>query len=279
MNKENTEFFKLIEEWFVTIPDKTEKGLRELLKGERPIDAGTSVTHKVSSESALLLYNYDLETVNYKLRRKFSESVIFNRAEIKYLTKTLNLDDSQAEALYFLNLLILRNEFVKNQMKVYEEFIASTLSNAFKTINQEGVSDTLRKFRKASNKTKNTFVEGTGLTYIERLKQNAHLFIKTPNVGRPIDREEKTGKITSAIRELFDKSLNLKNESDKNDILSGKIVPSRITKSKVALQLKISRPQFDKWLNVAKLDFEELVNSVQSEFYQSLRNQTNKKRQ
>ncbi len=272
MNKEDTEFFKLIEEWFVTIPDKTEKGLRELLRGERPIDAGTSVTHKVSSEYALLLYNYDLDAIVYKLRRKFSESAVFNRTEIKYLRKTLNLDDSQAEAVYFLNLLILRNEFVKDQMKIYEEFIASTLSNAFKTINQEGVSDTLRKFRKVSNKTKNTFVEGTGLTYIERLKQNAHLFIKTPNVGRPIDREEKTEKITSAIKELFDEILNSKNESNKIDILSGKTVLPRITKSKVALQLNISRPQFDKWLNANKLDFEELVSSVQSEFYQSLRN-------
>lgn len=279
MNRENTEFFKLIEEWFITIPDKTEKGFRELLKGERPIDAGTSVTHKVSSESALLLYNYDLDTIIYKLRRKFSESVIFNRAEIKYLNKTFNLDDSQAEAVYFLNLLILRNEFVRDQVKIYEEFLASILSSTFKTIDQEGVSDALKKFRKVSSKTKNIFVEGVGLTYIERLKQNAHLFIKTPNVGRPIDREEKTEKITLAIKELFDESLNSKNESNKNDILSGKIVPSRITKSKVALQLKISRPQFNKWLNATKLDFEELVNSVQSEFYQSLRNQMSKQKQ
>jgi len=36
---------------------------------------------------------------------------------------------------------------------------------------------------------------------IERLKQNAYLFIKTPNMGRQVDTEDKTEKIALAIKE------------------------------------------------------------------------------
>lgn len=275
MNKEDGKFFKLIEEWFIAIPDKTEKGLLEFLKGERPVDAGTSITHKVNSKSALLLYNYDLDATTYKLRRKFSESVIFSRAEIKYLKKTFGLDEFQAEAIYFLNLLILRDEFVKDQVRAYEEFITSTLSSAFKAMDQEGVSNALRKFRKASNKTKNAFVEGIGLSYIERLKQNAHLFIKTPNVGRPRDAENKTEEITSAIENLFQASFGKINDSNIKDILSGKTSTPKITKIKIAKELNVSRPQFDEWLVRSNLDFEEEVERIQSEFYRRLKARRN----
>lgn len=273
MNKENIEFFEQTEEWFSAISDKTESGLRDFLKGERPADAGASVTRKISSKSNLLLYNYDLEAVRYKLQREFSESAIFDREEIKYLRETFDFNEFRAEAVRFANLLILRNEYVKDCIKIFEEFIATTLSAAFKTIEQDGVSKTLKEFRKASSKAKNTLVEGIGLSYVERLKQNAHLFIKTPNVGRPSDTKDKTDKITSAIKELFEESFGSINESNTKDILNGKIPEPRITKVKVASQLNISRPQFDKWLNNSKLDFEEQVNRVQDEFYQKLKKQ------
>lgn len=274
MNKENTEFFEQTEEWFSAIHDKTESGLRDFLKGERPADAGASVTRKISNKSALLLYNYDLETVRYKLQCKFSESAIFNREETKYLKETFDLDESQAEAVRFANVLILRNQYVKDCIKIFEEFITTTLSGAFKIIEQDGVPKALKEFRKTSNKTKNTLVEGIGLSYIERLKQNAHLFIKTPNVGRPSDTKDKTNKITSAIKELFKESFDLINESNTKDILNGKVPTPKITKIKVASRLNISRPQFDKWLSNAKLDFEEQVNHVQDEFYQKLKNKS-----
>ena len=185
------------------------------------------------------------------------------------------MDEFQAEAIRFANLLILRDEYIKDCIKFFEEFITTTLSSAFKTINQDGISNALKKFRKVSNKTKNTFVEGVGLSYVERLKQNAQLFIKTPNTGRPSDTENKTDKIASAIKQLLKESFGLINESNINDILNGKIPASRITKTKVAHKLSISRPQFDKWLSKSRLDFEELVNQVQSEFYQELKKQWN----
>lgn len=141
----------------------------------------------------------------------------------------------------------------------------------FKAIEQEGIPNALKKFRKTSSRNKNTLVEGIGLSYIERLKQNAHLFIKTPNVGRPTDIEDKTEEIASAIRELLKESFGLINESNIDDILNGKIIAPKITKIKVADQLKISRPQFDKWLRISKLDFEEQVNQAQDEFYQKLK--------
>lgn len=273
MNKETTEFFKLTEEWFTGIPDKTESGLRALLRGERPADAGTSITQKVSNKSALLIYNYDLEAVHYKLRSKFSESAIFDREELKYLIETFDLDEFQAEAVRFANLLILRNEYVKDCIEIFKEFIIVTLSHTFKTIERDGIPNALKKFRSASSKTKNTLVEGIGLSYVERLKQSAYLFIKTPNVGRPADMEDKTEKITSAIKQLLKESFGSINESNINNILDGKIIAPRITRIKVADQLEISRPQLNKWLSKSKLDFKEQINQVQDEFYQELKKQ------
>jgi len=214
MKKDNTEFFKQTEKWFAAIPDKTENGLRAYLKGEPPADAGTSVTQKASNKSALLIYNYDLEAVRYKLRRKFSESAIFDRQEIKYLKQAFSLNQLQAEAVRFANLMILRNEYVKERIKTFDKFIATTLSAAFKTIDEEGISNQLKEFRKASQKTKTKLVEGIGLSYIERLKQNAYLFIKTPNMGRPMDTEDKTEKIAQAIKELLKKRFGSINESN-----------------------------------------------------------------
>jgi len=113
MKKDNTEFFKQTEKWFAAIPDKTENGLRAYLKGERPADAGTSVTQKASNKSALLIYNYDLEAVRYKLRRKFSESAIFDRQEIKYLKQAFSLNQLQAEAVRFVGQTHLN--FIENK--------------------------------------------------------------------------------------------------------------------------------------------------------------------
>lgn len=276
MNKNDAALNELFEEWSAATPDKTQNGIRKFLEGERPVDAGTSKTHKVSNKSALLIFNYDSEALRYKLQREFAKSVIFDGTEIKYLKETYGLNDFQAEAAYCINLLLLRNEFVKNGVKVYGEFITSTLSGAFKTIEKDSYTDSLNKFRRASKKTKNMFVEEIGLSYIERLKQNAYRFLKAPKVGRPTDTEDKSEKIKLAVKQLLEESFGSIKKSNINEILNGKIVPPRITKIKVALQLKISRPQFNKWLNAAKLDFEELVNSAQSEFYQSLRNQMNK---
>lgn len=214
-----------------------------------------------------------METACYKLRRKFSESAVFDRQEIKYLEKTFDLNEFQAEAVRFANLLILRNEYVKDCIETFDEFITTTLSGAFKIIEQDGIPKALKKFRKASNKTKNTLVEGIGLTYVERLKQNAHLFIKTPNVGRPSDTKDKAVEVSAAIEELLLESFGLMNESNTKDILNGKISAPKITKIKVASRLNISRPQLDKWLSNSKLNFEEQVNHVQDEFYQKLKKQ------
>jgi hypothetical protein len=271
MNKDNTEFFRQTEKWFAAIPDKTENGLRAFLKGERPADAGTSITQKVSNKFALLIYNYDLEAVRYTLRRKFSESAIFDREEIKYLIETFDLDEFQAEAIRFANLLILRNEYVEEGIKSFDKSITTILSVAFKTIDEDVILKFLKEFRKASRKNKTTFVEGIGFSYVERLKQNAQLFIKTPNIGRPSDTENKKDKIALAIKELLKESFGLINESNISDILNGKIPTPKITKVKVAHKLSISRPQFDKWLSKSRLDFEEQVDQVQDEFYHELK--------
>lgn len=272
MNKENTESFQSAEEWFRTIADKTERGLRDFLRGERPADAGASKTQKVSDRTALLLYNYDLEMMRYKLRCKFSESAIFDREEIKYLKKTFDLNEHQAEAVRFANLIILRNEYVKDCIKIFEDFISMTLDAAFKTIDTEGVPNTLREFRKVSNEAKTRFVERVGFSYIERLKQNPHLYIKTPNVGRPHDTEDKTERIKLAIKELFEENFGSINELNMDDILNGKISTPKITKFQVAAKLKISRPSFDAWLHNSNLDFEEQVNQIQVKFYKELKN-------
>lgn len=231
MNKENTEFFQLAEEWFKAISDKTESKLRGFLKGDRPANAGASVTRKVSNKAALLLYNYDLDTMRYKLRREFSESAIFDHKEIKYLKQTFDLTKPQAEAIRFANLMILRNEYVKDCIEIFKKFINTTLTAAFKKIDEEGVPKTLKEFRKVSNKAKMTFVKGIGFSYVERLKQNANLFIKTPNVGRPSNTDDKTEKIALAIKELLKKGFGLIDESNINDILNGHIPMPKITKT------------------------------------------------
>ena len=273
MNKENTDFFQKAEEWFTAIPDKTEGGLRDFLKGERPADAGASVTRKISNRAALLLYNYDLKMMRYKLRRKFSESAIFDRKEIKYLEETFNLSEAQAEAVRFANLMIICDEYVKDYMEIFEKFIDTTITYAFKTIDEEGVLNTLREFRTVSNKTKTAFVEGIGFSYVERLKQNPYLFVKTPKVGRPLDTEDKTARIKLAIKELFEENFGSIDESNLEDILNGKISTPKITKFQVAIKLEISRPSLDTWLNNSNLDFEEQVNQVQVKFYQELKKQ------
>lgn len=274
MKKDNTEFFEQTEKWFVAIPDKTENGLRTYLKGERPADAGTSVTQKASNKSALLIYNYDLEAVRYKLRRKFSESAIFHRQEIKkYLKETFSLNQLQAEAVRFANVMILRNKYVKELIKTFDKFITTTLSAAFKTIDEEGISNQLKDFRKASKKTKTTFVDGIGLSYIERLKQNAYLFIKTPNMGRPVDTEDKTEKIVLAIKELLKKGFGSMDKSNIDEILNGNIPTPKITKTQVANSLDTTRPTLDTWLLNSNLDFEEQVNQAQIEFYKELKKQ------
>jgi len=273
MNKENTEFFKQTEEWFSAFPDKTENGLRNLLKGESPADAGISVTQKADSKTALLIYNYDLEAVRYKLRRKFSESAIFDREDIKYLKEAFSLNELQAEAVRFANLMILRNEYVKERIRTFDKFITTTLSAAFKTIDEEGILNQLKDFRKASKKTKTKLVEGIGLSYIERLKQNAYLFIKTPNMGRPMDTEDKTEKIVQAIEELLKKSFGSINESNIDDILNGRIPTPKIKKTQVAKLLDTSRPTLDSWLLNSNLDFEQQVNQAQIKFYQELKKQ------
>jgi len=273
MSNEHDEFFKVTEEWFTEIPDKTENGLRIFLRGEYPADAGESVTQKIGSSSALLIYNYDLEVLRYKFQRKFSETAIFDRTEIKYLKQTFGLTDLGAEAVHFANLIILRNEYVHDCLTLFEEFLTSTLSAIFQTIDQEGIPHALKKFRKASNKAKTTFVEGIGFSYFERLKQNAHLFIKTPNVGRPPDTGDKTERINSAISKLLQEGFGLINDSNKNDILAGIIPTPKITKLQVADKLKISRPTFDTWLRNSNLNFEEQVNHTQIEFYKTLKKQ------
>ena len=80
---------------------------------------------------------------------------------------TLLTNNLDAFALVrFANLMILRNEYVKERIKTFDKFIATTLSAAFKTIDEEGISNQLKEFRKASQKTKTKFVEGIGLSYI-----------------------------------------------------------------------------------------------------------------
>ena len=271
MNKQDTEFFKQTEQWFASITDKSEEGLRSYLRGESPADAGESLTQKVSSRSALLIYDCDSEALRFKLLQKFAELAVFDRREIKHLKKNLGLNDVQAEAVRFANLMILRNEYIREGIETFEKFVTTSLSAMFKTIDKEVVSQTLKEFRKTSRQAKTTLVEGIGLSYVERLKQNASLFTKNPNVGRPRDVENKMEEIRSAIEEVFRASFGKINGSNIEDILSGKISAPRITKIKVARELNISRPQFDEWLVRSKLDFEEQVEQVQDKFYQELK--------
>lgn len=278
MKENKREFIEMIDEWFEPLKDKTEQELREFLRREKPVDAGSSHTERVGNSYSILVYNVDLQTLIYRMRWKYSEVALFESKEIEYLMKEYEIDEVQAKAILFANHLALCDQFANEGLEAFKKLLSDVLESAFLNIGDKIISDALNQFRKHSPQAE-TFVDRIGLSYIDRLKQNVHLFIKTPDVGRPKgtknkeqkSRDAKELEIRTVIREIIKDSYGLIAVNDLDKIIEGET--PRITKSAVAEKLMVSRGTLDNWLTECELDFETLAEEEINKFLSDLKRQ------
>lgn len=196
--------------------------------------------------------------MRFKQRELFAENAVFDLNQIESLKKQYELTNIQARALYFANLIILCDHYEEKAVEYHVELIEEFLDNFINKVGPQLIDKCLRKFLSDAPEAQNKKDSKAGIPVdMDFLVEHAHLFIKTPNVGRPLEsisqKATTEAEISQTILDLFNEKLQLiVKASDIEEAL-------KISQKEVYKKLEISRPTFNKRMESLFLDFDELV--------------------